>query len=194
MMVKVCGFRTAEEARQAAEAGADALGFNFYPPSPRYVDPADAAWIREMAGVVKVGVFVREAPEIVTAIVRALALDVVQIHGGEIPAGMRAWRALPVDDAFDPECLKQPDVEAFLLDAPARALPGGTGKTFDWRRAAGLPGKIVLAGGLSAENVAEAIRIARPWGVDACSRLEAEPGRKDPEKVAAFIRAAKEAA
>lgn len=195
MMVKICGITNRTDALAAIECGASALGFNFWRKSPRYLAPERAAEI--LAGlpdtVWKVGVFVNEPPERVSTLAAELRLDAVQLHGDQaFPAGLRVWKAMAVDSAFRPELLDGYAVEAFLLDAPSGALHGGTGRSFDWRRVAGLRHKIILAGGLDADNVREAIRTARPWGVDACSRLESAPGRKDHRKMAAFVKAALE--
>jgi phosphoribosylanthranilate isomerase len=169
-----------------------ALGFNFWPRSPRCVRPEQAAEIvAELpAALIKVGVFVNQ-PE-AGEVVRRVGLDVVQLCGEEAPAdypaGVRVWKAVRVGENFAlPDC----PAEALLLDGPAGAFYGGGGKTFDWRVAGGAAGrKIILAGGLDASNVREAIAAARPWGVDACSRLESSPGKKDHVKMAAFLKAA----
>jgi phosphoribosylanthranilate isomerase len=195
MMVKICGITNREDALAAIEGGAAALGFNFWPNSPRYLAPERAAeLLANLPDTVwKVGVFVNEPLENVRALAAALKLDAVQLHGDSpFPAGLRVWKALAVDAAFHPELLDQFPAEAFLLDAPGGALYGGTGRSFDWRRIAGLRHRIILAGGLDAANVREAIRTARPWGVDACSRLESAPGKKDHRKMAAFLKAALE--
>jgi|YNPMSStandDraft_1061717.scaffolds.fasta_scaffold14220_5 phosphoribosylanthranilate isomerase len=193
MMVKICGITNREDAWAAVEGGASALGFNLWPRSPRYVPPERIAEL--VAGlpprVWKVGVFVNESAEAVARLAGELGLDVVQLHGETPPpAGLRIWRAVPVDAGFQAELLDRYEAEAFLLDAPAGPLVGGTGRSFDWRRVAGLKHRIILAGGLDADNVGEAIRTARPWGVDACSRLESAPGKKDHRKLAAFLEAA----
>lgn len=193
MIVKVCGITNREDARAAVEAGAGALGFNFYPKSPRYITPAAAAAISAAvpAGVLKVGVFVNEplAPEIVAE----ANLDIAQLHGDEgaadVPAGLRVWKAIRVNEQFRIEDVESFPAEAFLLDTPTE-LFGGSGHTFDWSRARGASRPILLAGGLDAENVGTAIRIAQPWGVDACSRLESSPGKKDHSRMARFIAAA----
>lgn len=195
MIVKVCGIRTLEDARMSVEAGADALGFNFYPKSPRYIAPeaarpiADAIPVR----VLRVGVFVNESAEHIAEVARIADLDVVQLHGtGSAPEGLRLWRAKNAGPDFDPsEVENDREAEAFVLDSPAPGTYGGTGVPFDWSRIPALTRPVVLAGGLDGSNVAEAIRTAKPWGVDACSRLESSPGVKDPAKVAAFVRAAK---
>lgn len=194
--VKVCGITTAEDAHAAVAAGADALGFNFYPKSPRYLTPAAAAAItREIAPhVLKVGVFVNEAPEAVAAIVAEAGLDVAQLHGDEappaIPPGIRVWKAYRVARDFDPAAMTRFPAEAYLLDAPTD-LYGGAGEPFDWELARGAAGRFLLAGGLDETNVGEAIAAVHPWGVDSCSRLETAPGRKDHGRVARFIAAAK---
>jgi phosphoribosylanthranilate isomerase len=191
MIVKVCGITNAEDALAAVEAGASALGFNFYPKSPRFVRPEAARAIAgQVSGVLRVGVFVNEKTEDVSRIMDVAGLDVAQIYGGALPLGVRTWRARNVDSTFDAEELNDPAPEAFLLDAPAPGVHGGTGHTFDWSRVPGVDRKIVLAGGLDASNVARAIAIAKPWGVDACSLLETVPGRKDHKRVRDFIEAA----
>jgi phosphoribosylanthranilate isomerase len=194
-LIKVCGITCLEDALTSVEYGANALGFNFYKRSVRYIDPAEAARIIAAlpADILKAGVFVDEPAASMAALGARIGLDVLQLHGAEspsaLPAGWRAWKALKVDDAFAPSQADAWPVEAVLLDSSA----GGSGRVFDWRRARGLSRPVILAGGLDAWNVAEAVSIARPHGVDACSRLECAPGRKDPERVKAFIRKAIEA-
>jgi len=193
MIVKICGITNREDALAAVEGGAAALGFNLYPRSPRYIAPGAAASIIGVlpARVWKVGIFVNEPRERVTVMASDLGLDVAQIHGeGELPAGVRVWKAVRVGPQFQLSQLEGCPVEAFLLDAASDELFGGTGKTFNWALAHGANVKVVLAGGLDADNVRQAIREARPWGVDACSRLESSPGRKDHHKMARFLRAA----
>ena len=189
MMIKICGITNREDALAAVDAGASALGFNFYAGSPRYVTPETAASIAEDLPVLKVGVFVDEAD--VTGIAARSRMDVAQLHGSEspsdVPHGLRVWKAFRVTQDWDASILSGYSVEAVLLDGPSP----GTGNAFDWRRASGIP-NLILAGGLGPDNVAEAVRQVRPWGVDACSRLEREPGRKDHEKVRRFIKAAME--
>ena len=180
--VKICGITSLDDARQAIDAGADALGFNFFPRSPRYLTDAAATKIIEQlpATILKVGVYVDEFHEI--------GMDLAQIHGGPDPAGARFWRAFSAATPGLRETIVDSRAEAVLIDTPSGPQRGGTGRTFDWSLAAGLPGRIVLAGGLGPDNVPEAIRTVRPWGVDACSRLEREPGKKDYAKVEEFIR------
>jgi len=199
ILTKICGITTLGDALVSVAAGAGALGFNFYPKSPRYIPPETASRItRELPPTVrKVGVFVNASPAEVAAI-RALAgLDVVQLHGDENPADYFAlaplWRAVRVEAGFSPRRIPHWPVEAVLLDGPAGSMYGGTGIPFDWNEARCMPMPVVLAGGLDAENVAEAIRLAQPWGVDACSRLETSPGIKDHKKIEAFLDAVRSA-
>lgn len=194
MIVKICGITNREDALAAAEAGAGAVGFIFYAPSRRAVTPEAAAAIAAglPQNVWKVGVFVNEAAERIAAVAGAVGLDVVQLHGSaESVARWRTWRAVPVGPDFSPADLGVwPEAEALLLETAVPGHYGGTGRTFPWEVARGAPRKVILAGGLHAGNVREAIRAARPWGVDASSSLESAPGRKDHAKVAAFIAAA----
>jgi phosphoribosylanthranilate isomerase len=186
MMVKICGITRRQDAEAAAHAGASAIGFVFYPPSPRYLDPEIAAALAIGLDVWKVGVFVDETPAAIEAVMRAANLDIAQVYGEHIPAVDRVWRAVRVTNGIDPGLCA--DGEAVLLDGPSN------GAGFDWARARQMAGKVIIAGGLDASNVAEAIRIAKPWGVDASSRLESAPGIKDHDKIRRFVRAAKEAA
>jgi phosphoribosylanthranilate isomerase len=191
MIVKVCGITNAEDALASVEAGASALGFNFYPKSPRYVRPEVARAIADRVSVLRVGVFVNEKPDQVVRVMNAAGMDVAQIYLSPLPAGVRTWRARNVDATFDAAELRDTTPEAFVLDAPAPSgIHGGTGHTFDWSRIPAVDRRIVLAGGLDASNVAVAISISKPWGVDACSRLESKPGRKDHRRVREFIEAA----
>lgn len=199
MIVKVCGITDEDDALASIEAGAAALGFNFWPRSPRYLPLDRSGFIakRLPAAVLKVGVFVDASAQTIADTVDAAGLDVVQCHGTapvDLAAGIRLWRALPVKPGFSAAMLNDDRAEAYLLDAPAGVLQGGSGRTFDWNLIRGLRHRVVLAGGLDASNVAEAIRTAQPWGVDACSRLESAPGKKDHHKVAAFVTAALAAA
>lgn len=194
MIVKICGITNLEDALWAARAGATAIGFVFYPRSPRFIDPEQARQIAKALPkeLWKVGVFVNEPAERIEQITELVGLDVVQLHGQcGTPANARVWRSVPVDEAFDPAALAAETVEAFVLDAPAGERYGGTGTSFDWKRVQGIRYRVVLAGGLGPDNVAEAIRLVRPWGVDASSRLELYPGKKDPKKVEEFIRVAR---
>ena len=196
-IVKVCGITNAEDAELACAAGATAIGFNFYALSPRYLVPELAAAIPTPPGVRRVGVFVNEARETVERIARAAALDVAQLHGDETPAdypaGLAVWKATRVTGPLNALPFLNSPIEAVLLDGPAGPGYGGCGKSFQWRFAAYSPMRVILAGGLDASNVAEAIAAARPWGVDACSRIEIAPGKKDPLKMTQFLAAAREA-
>jgi len=179
------------QARALAEAMLEIESACLRARSNRDADGIDDA---ASAGIDKVGIFVSPTSEELETAVATVRLDVVQIHGSlpaTLPEGVRLWRALPVADDFRFRPAG-PNVEAYLLDTPDH-LGGGSGRTFNWNLAAIDSARIVLAGGLEASNVRAAIRTARPWGVDACSRLESAPGRKDPQKVKAFVEAARAA-
>jgi phosphoribosylanthranilate isomerase len=203
MFIKVCGITNLVDALAAVEAGADALGFNFYRRSPRYIAPDAARRIIEQlpSAVMSVGVFVNERePEEVARISDSARLTAVQLHGDESPEYCYALRgrfvikALSVSDEFEPARAKDYDTDAILLDAYARDARGGTGRIVDWevaRRVRELVPQLFLAGGLSPENVAEAIAAVDPYAVDACSSLESAPGRKDAERVRSFVAAAR---
>ena len=190
-VIKICGITNEEDARDAVQAGANALGFNFYPKSPRYITPQRAHQITAaVAGAyLRVGVFVNPTEHQVLEAYEAVPLDVVQLHGDHCPTSfskpLRIWRSIaPTANPSDP------GVEAYLFDTPSPEF-GGSGKTFDWTLARAHRSRVILAGGLDAENVAEAIRTAAPWGVDACSRLESSPGKKNEQAVRAFINQAR---
>ncbi len=202
--VKICGITRLEDARLAIELGADGLGFNFYPPSPRYVAPAAAREIlRQLPPLVMpVGVFADETDGArVAAVAREAGVAALQIHGPRFPAlssgleGFWIIRAVAVRDSFKPEELKSLNASTFLLDSFDATLRGGTGKSFDWKlaRDAARFGRIILAGGLTPENVTEAVREARPFAVDVASGVESAPGKKDPSKLRAFFAAVAEA-
>ena len=193
MMVKICGITNREDALAAIEGGASALGFNFYPQSPRYIAPDCAAGMiaKLPATVWKVGVFVNESPERITELASHVGLDIVQLVGQAIGlSNLRVWQTAYVDENFRLASIEHDPAEAILLDAPAGPSYGGTGQTFDWSRAAGSKRRIILAGGLDASNVRQAIAAAHPWGVDICSRIESSPGRKDHVKMAQFLKEA----
>lgn len=209
MLIKICGITNLEDAQEAVKAGADALGFNFYPGSPRYVTPLDAHGIIECLpeDTLCIGVFVNERPENVARIANVAGLGGLQFHGDETPEYTSAFdshlagsrfriKALSVGADFEPWIAARHQTDAILLDAFDRRARGGTGQTFDWevaRRTRALVPKLFLAGGLGPENIEEAIRLVRPYGVDACSCLESEPGRKDAKRVRDFIRQARAA-
>ena len=194
-ILKICGITNAEDAAAAVEGGATAIGFNFYAGSPRHIAPERAQAIPSAPGVRRVGVFVNETPQRIEEIARIARLDAAQLHGDEspadYPAGLEVWKAVRVTEGIDLSALEQCPAEAVVLDGPAAERYGGAGKPFDWRRAAVLRKPVVLAGGLDASNVKEAIALAHPWGVDACSRVESAPGKKDHHKMKAFLEAAK---
>jgi phosphoribosylanthranilate isomerase len=187
MFVKICGLTNLEDTLAASEQGAAAAGFNFYPKSPRYIEPEVLKqWIDGVPRAMwRVGVFVNESPARVAEISRELNLDIVQLHGDEspreVPLGFRVWKAARVTPGFDFSRLDGFATEALLLDGPANGI------TFDWSLAAIQNRKIVLAGGLNEENVGEAIERVRPWGVDVCSRIESAPGKKDHARMRRFI-------
>jgi tryptophan synthase beta chain/phosphoribosylanthranilate isomerase len=198
MRVKICGITSVDDALAAVEAGADAIGLNFVPGTPRVLDEETARAIAEAirGRAVRVGVF-RDAPlERVRAAVEAIGLDLVQLHGEEPPEyvralGVPALKALPADASLQARVAGYPDEVELLLDHPAG---GGSGKPWDFRlsrRITGQGRQVWIAGGLSPENVADAVRLARPHGVDASSALESAPGRKDPARVRAFVAAAR---
>ena len=197
MIVKICGITNQQDADAAVAGGANAVGFNFYPRSPRFIEPSAAACIVTPAGVRRVGVFVNEAPARVQEIAAIARLAVAQLHGDEspadYPAALAVWKAARVTAGFLLEHFECGEVEAVLLDGPAAELYGGAGKTFDWNLAHAGARRIILAGGLDETNVAAAIAISRPWGVDACSRIESAPGKKDHRKMDQFLQAARAA-
>ncbi len=199
VVVKICGITNLKDALAAVSAGADALGFNFYKQSPRYIAPSAALKIIEQLpdSVMSVGVFVNAGgPDEVARVADQIGLKAVQLHGDESPAYCRALKgrfvikALRVAEGFEPSRVKEFETDAILLDAYSRRARGGTGRVVDWdvaREVRELHPKLFLAGGLSAENVADAVTAVRPFAVDACSSLESEPGKKDFGRVRAFI-------
>jgi phosphoribosylanthranilate isomerase len=203
LRVKICGITSLDDALWAAEAGADALGLIFVEGTPRYVTPAAAAAI--VAGlppfVCPVGVFWDHPPAHVAAVVAECGLGAVQLHGAEPPEVVAAMprpvlKTIKVGAAGDLAQLDRYKPAAFLLDSHARWSEGAVRVPISWTlaREATARGRVILSAGLTPETVGEAIRTARPWGVDVNSGVEAAPGRKDPAKVARFIRAARAAA
>jgi phosphoribosylanthranilate isomerase len=201
--VKICGVTSLEDALCAASAGADALGFMFYQPSPRFIPLEDAAAISQKlpSHVVKVGVFVDAPEELVLRAIAGCGLNLLQFHGNESPEyclqfGLMSMKAFRIKDAASLQALAEYPTDAWLLDSYVADKLGGTGERFNWdlaRQAQQLGRPIFLAGGLAPENVAEAVRQVRPYAVDVSSGVEGSPGRKDHEKVRAFIKAAKAA-
>ena len=198
--VKICGLTTVDDAVRCIEAGADAIGLNFWPGSPRCVDVATARAIVEGAGdrAVMVGVFVDFTLEQVREILRETGIQWAQLHGDEPPELLaellpNAYKAIAVKDASAIELARSYPGEHLLLDASVRGMPGGTGRTFDWDIAAAVAKerKLTLAGGLNPDNVAKAIQAVSPFRVDVASGVEIAPGRKDHAQVQAFITAAK---
>lgn len=202
--IKICGITNLEDARIACECGADMLGFNFYANSPRFVsiDTARSIIAGFSSDAMKVGVFVNEDVDRIADIAGALSLDAIQLHGHEGPAianelkamtGCIIMKAFRVSNEWDAREILRYPADEILLDSYSPTEYGGTGETFDWSIAKKLAGdvRLVLAGGLSATNVAAAIEEVRPYAVDACSRIESSPGKKDPEKLRAFIREAR---
>ena len=199
--VKICGITNAEDAVAAVDAGADALGFMFYPPSPRGVTREVAAQIiRQLPPfVAKVGVFVNPSEEEVRLAITGCGLDTLQFHGEESPEfcrqfGLKTLKAFRVQGLETLKLLPTYSTMAWLLDSFVAGTRGGTGNTFNWEIAAQavkLGGRVILAGGLTPENAAEAVRKVRPYALDVSSGVESAPGRKDAAKVRAFIAAAK---
>jgi phosphoribosylanthranilate isomerase len=198
--VKICGITNLEDALLASELGADALGFNFSKKSPRYIDPSQAKAVLEKLPplIQAIGVFVDEfSPERVVKIAQGVGINTVQLHGNETPAytrkisELRVIKAFRVADSFSVEVLAEYPADTYLLDTYVPGQPGGTGRTFNWdiAIAAKKAGKIILAGGLTPENIREAILTVQPFAVDICSGIEKSPGRKDPQKMKMLFRA-----
>jgi phosphoribosylanthranilate isomerase len=198
LKVKVCGITTYGDAAAALDCGADALGFIFYPPSPRYLDPGAArAIVRRLPPfTVCVGLFVNvETPEQVDRTARAAGVQVLQLQGDEPPefcARLERWtviKALRVGVAGLLDRMQSYPVQSFLLDTPHAKLYGGTGETFDWNLVRGVkwPKPVILAGGLKAENVGAAMEALDPYAVDVCSGVESAPGKKDVAKLKEFL-------
>jgi phosphoribosylanthranilate isomerase len=202
--IKICGIKTLSDALAAIEAGADYLGFNFYPKSARFIEKFVCAEItsvlkKEHPQIKLVGVFVNSSVEEVKDILDTCSLGLAQLHGDETPEmlsaldgkAFKAFREVPENlDAF-----VRDDAPAFLVDASVKGVYGGSGVTADWNGAAELAKKypLLLAGGLTPENVAEAVSRVKPWGVDVASGVESRPGVKDEAKVRVFVKAVREA-
>ncbi len=206
--VKVCGITSLADAEKALEYGADALGFNFYAPSPRYLAPEKARAIVQQlpAGAWNVALFVNETKERIRQVLAAGAMPdgrsgykSIQFHGEESPDDCRGWglgviKAFRLKDKQSLENIHNFPADYYLLDSWSAGY-GGSGASFPWEWLDGFDtGKIILSGGLNLGNVADAIRRLHPYGVDVCSGVEARPGVKDYEKIKHFISAAKEAA
>jgi phosphoribosylanthranilate isomerase len=202
-LVKICGITNAGDARVAADAGADAVGLIFAE-SPRRVSIEEARRISKVLpeNIIRVGVFVDEKPAEVLTISREVGLDLAQLHGDETPeavtavweGGVKVMKAIRVSDASSLQALDRYEADLILLDSYSKKARGGTGERFDWGLANSLTGRdnIVVSGGLGPENVREAIEFFEPYGVDASSALEDEPGRKNGERVRRFVLAARD--
>ena len=201
--IKICGLKTLPDALAAVEAGADYLGFNFYPRSVRYIGVEACVKItsvlkREYPEITLVGVFVNSPVDEIKNILGTCSLDLAQLHGDETPEmlnaldgkGFKAFRGAPQHlNGF-----ARADAPALLVDASVKGAYGGTGVRADWSATAELARRypLLLAGGLNLENVAEAVRQVRPWGVDVASGVESSPGEKDAGKMKAFVQAARD--
>lgn len=202
-IIKICGIKTLKDALAAIDAGADYLGFNFYPKSVRFVEKETCAEItsvlkREHPQIKLVGVFVNSTVDEIKNILETCSLDLAQLHGDETPEtfaqlaprAFKAFRGIPSDITG----YERNDGPAFLVDAAVKGVYGGSGVTADWSAAAELAKKypLLLAGGLTPENVADAVRQVKPWGVDVASGVESNPGEKDAAKMSAFVKAVRE--
>lgn len=201
--VKICGITTPEDGVAAADCGADAIGLVFYPASSRQVDSRRARQIVEALPpmVSAVGVFVNHPdPQALEDLALSIGMDAVQLHGNEsaeycsMIQRVKVIKAFRVGHGFQPSQLRGYECGTFLLDSRSTTAPGGTGEKFDWSLAQGAEqyGRIILAGGIQAENVSHAIRSLRPWGVDVSSGVEKEPGRKDIDRMKRFITSVRE--
>lgn len=194
--IKICGLTRAEDVRAAVEAGADAIGLVFYAPSPRCVTPEQAAELASLVPpfVTTVGLFVNPQPELVQEVLGRVPLQLLQFHGDEREAECarygHAWiKAARMQAGTDlvEFCALHPRASGILLDAFVEGYGGG-GKVFDWSLIpAGLARRLILSGGLDADNVVEAVRRVRPWAVDVSSGVESAKGIKDAARIAAFI-------
>jgi phosphoribosylanthranilate isomerase len=197
--VKICGITRTEDALAAAQAGADAIGLVFEPKSPRSMKPEQALIITRALPpfVTVVGLFVNAASDTVETILKRVPLDLLQFHGDETPEQCRRYhrpyiKAIHMrDDVNLPDQARRySDAEGLLLDTAAADVAGGSGQAFDWNRVTANLGKpVILAGGLTPENVAEAVRTVRPFAVDVSSGVEQSKGIKDAQKISAFIEA-----
>jgi phosphoribosylanthranilate isomerase len=197
--VKICGITNPQDALLACDLGADAIGLNFYPQSSRCISPADATRVIEVLPpfIATVGIFVNWTPEAVIALSQALHLSAAQLHGDESPSDaaavakklqvIKAIRAEQGSKLTDFDRYKS--VSTFLLDSAPKNQFGGTGTIADWNfaQSAAKSHRIILAGGLTPENVTEAIRTVRPYAVDVTTGVESSPGKKDPSKLRAFF-------
>ena len=195
--LKICGVRNEADAQGLMDLGVDAVGFNFWPKSKRYLDPNEAAWLKNLGGkILRVGVFVNQPSELSLRLISEGMIDVVQLHGDEDPetaavfsnAGIRVIKAIGVKTPADIERAGEFEVDAMLLDAHAPSVFGGTGETFDWSLALDFKNRfpntaMILAGGINPQNAAMAIAQVRPAALDIASGAEVSPGVKDFTKV-----------
>lgn len=198
-LIKICGITNLDDAHAAVAAGADALGFNFYPPSPRYIAPENAREIINTlpASILTVGVFVNEpSPDAVRAIADRAGVKAVQLHGDESPDYCHTLcsviKNFSVSSDFDVDQIRSYEVDAVMLDTKHDNLRGGTGHVFDWsiaQQVSQLVPRLFLAGGLSPDNVSEAVALVHPYAVDTCSAVEDKPGIKNHERMRAFVSA-----
>ena len=203
--IKICGIKTVDDALAAMDAGADLLGFNFYPKSPRYISVGACRNImsvmRQDGHITFVGLFVNASVAEIRATIETCGLSLAQLHGDETSEmiqslngkAFKAFRGVP--DAEHINGFARSDVPALLVDAAVKGAYGGTGVTADWSKAAELAKQysLLLAGGLTPENVGDAVRQVEPWGVDVASGVEASPGKKDARKMMAFVEAVRSA-
>jgi phosphoribosylanthranilate isomerase len=200
-LVKICGITNLEDALFCVEEGANILGFNFYPKSPRYITPQEAFQITKQVKVFKVGVFVNASIDEILKIIDITQVEAIQLHGEESAdfvdklkqriGDLQLIKAFRVSRDFDIQTIKNFSVDAILLDSYDSSSYGGTGKVFDWQIAKMIRQifpKLYLAGGLSSENVAKAIKEVNPFAVDVCSGVESAKGIKDRAKIRSFIR------
>jgi len=192
MKIKICGITNMDDALLASEYGADALGFIFVKKSPRYIDPITAQKIiQELPPfITSVGVVADAAHNEVIELIETTGIRCVQFHGNELPEQLAGfpvpvYKSFRVNKGFNLQTLSHYKVQAFLLDTYIEGIPGGTGKTFDWKIAADAKayGSIILAGGLTPENITDAIKIVQPYAVDINSGIESAPGKKDKDKL-----------
>jgi|ERR1035438_2930376 phosphoribosylanthranilate isomerase len=192
MRVKICGITNKEDALLAADLGADALGFVFAKGSPRTITPEAARNIIDKLPpfILPVGVFVDSPIEEILSIIESTGLQCVQLHGNESPSeyskiNIPVINAFRVDENFQADTLLRFPAKAYLLDTFVKGTAGGTGKTFDWNiaLAAKAYGRIILAGGLTPENIKDAIKKVQPYGIDISSGIELVPGKKDKKKL-----------
>jgi phosphoribosylanthranilate isomerase len=202
MKIKICGITNLDDALASIDYGADALGFVFYPKSPRYITPEKAGEITAQLPpfITTVGVFVNEAPANIKEVMTLARLQVLQLHGDETPHACSTWspvvKAFRVKDFVDLKPLEQyKSLSAYLIDTYAPSTYGGTGQIFNWDIAVEAKkfGRIILSGGLTPENIEKAVRWVKPYAVDVSSGVEAEKGKKDSKKLKEFIERAKAA-